>query len=144
MSRTTSSRCRPRRQPGCRILASNSAPDMAIRPPRRSRSLDTDDRDLDDRLLTCLYSSNYDAVTRFVGGLVSDSAQRDDIVQETFVRAWRNIDRIDFDTGNPRSLLFTIAQNIMIDQWRSQRRRGEILVDRDVTVASPDSVNKAM
>ncbi len=117
---------------------------MAIRPSRRDRSVKVDDRDLGDRLLTCLYSSNYDAVTRFVGGLVSDSAQRDDIVQETFVRAWRNIDRIDFDTGNPRSFLFTIAQNIMIDQWRSQRRRGEILVDRDVTVATPDSVNKAM
>jgi RNA polymerase sigma-70 factor, ECF subfamily len=117
---------------------------MAIRHPRRARSVKAADRELDDRLLTLLYASHFDAVTCFVAGLVADAAQRDDIVQETFVRAWRNIDRIDFDAGNPRSFLFTVAQNIMVDQWRSQRRRGEVLVGGEVAVPTPDSVNKAL
>jgi len=89
---------------------------VAFPHPRRAKSVRAADRELDDQLLTLLYASHFDAVTRFVAGLVADAAQRDDIVQETFVRAWRNIGRIDFDTGNPRSFLFTIAQNIMVDE----------------------------
>jgi RNA polymerase sigma-70 factor (ECF subfamily) len=117
---------------------------MAIRRLRRARSVQEADRDLDDRLLTVLYAGHSDAVRRFVAGRVVDAQQREDVVQETFVRAWRNIDRIDVDNGNPRSFLFTIAQNVVVDQWRSQRRRGETLVDRDVAVTTTDSVEKAL
>ena len=117
---------------------------MGIRRPRRAQSAEEAERDLGERLLTSLYSRHADAVRRFVAGHVVDAAQREDIVQETFVRAWRTIDRIDVDNGNPRSFLLTIAHNVVVDQWRSQQRRGEILVDEDVAVSTADSVNKAL
>lgn len=91
-----------------------------------------------------LYSAHADPVRRFVGGHVADAQARDDIVQETFVRAWRNIDRIDVENGNPRSFLFTTAHNLMVDQWRSQSRRREVLVDTEMTVPTTDAVNKSL
>ncbi len=117
---------------------------MPIRRPRRRPSTEPADRGLDDQLLTILYSAHADPVRRFVGGHVADAQARDDIVQETFVRAWRNIDRIDVENGNPRSFLFTTAHNLMVDQWRSQSRHREVLVDTEMTVPTTDAVNKSL
>lgn len=53
-----------------------------------------------------------------------DRARAEDIVQETLVRAWRNLDRID--TGGGRSVrpwLFTVAQHIAVDAHRARRAR---------------------
>jgi RNA polymerase sigma-70 factor (ECF subfamily) len=117
---------------------------VPIRRPRRRPSTEPADRGLDDQLLTILYSAHADPVRRFVGGHVADAQARDDIVQETFVRAWRNIDRIDVENGNPRSFLFTTAHNLMVDQWRSQSRHREVLVDTEMTVPTTDAVNKSL
>jgi len=116
---------------------------MPIRPRHRS-STKRADREVDDHLLNMLYFAHADAVRRFVASHVSDAQTRDDIVQETFVRAWRNIDRIDVENGNPRSFLFTTAHHLMVDQWRSQSRRGEVLTDTELTVPTADAVNKSL
>jgi RNA polymerase sigma-70 factor (ECF subfamily) len=91
-----------------------------------------------------LYSAHADAVRRFVAGYVADSQHREDIVQETFVRAWKNIDRIDIDRGNPRSFLFSIAHNAVVDQWRARSRRPEVLTDDDATIATADGVDASL
>lgn len=116
---------------------------MPIR-PRHQPSTKLADRELDDRLLTMLYSAHADALRRFVAGHVADAQARDDIVQETFVRAWRNIGRIDVENGNPRSFLFTTAHNLMVDQWRSRSRRGEVFTETELTVPTADTVNKSL
>jgi RNA polymerase sigma-70 factor (ECF subfamily) len=91
-----------------------------------------------------LYSAHADAVRRFVAGYVADSQTRDDIVQETFVRAWKNIDRIDIERGNPRSFLFSIAHNAVVDQWRARSRRPEVLTDEDAITTTADGVDAAL
>ncbi|MBP2454799.1 RNA polymerase sigma-70 factor (ECF subfamily) [Mycolicibacterium lutetiense] len=93
--------------------------------------------------MTTLYTVHGDAVRRFVAGHVVDVQHREDVVQETFARAWKNIDQIDTD-GNPRSFLFTVARNVIVDQWRRRSRRGEVLVDTDMAVPSADAVNKSL
>ncbi len=50
----------------------------------------------------------------------SDDAQ--DLVQETFIRAWRFIDRFDPLVGNARNWLFKILMNVHIDYRRRQCR----------------------
>lgn len=45
------------------------------------------------------------------------------VVQETLLRAWRNIDKIDSDRTTTRSYLFTIARNVLTDGWRAESRR---------------------
>lgn len=50
----------------------------------------------------------------------SDDAQ--DLVQETFIRAWRFVERFDPDAGSARAWLFKILMNVHIDYRRRQRR----------------------
>lgn len=53
-----------------------------------------------------------------------DRTRAEDIVQETLVRAWRNLDRIDPDGDRPvRPWLFTVAQHLAVDAHRARRAR---------------------
>ena len=57
-----------------------------------------------------------------------DRARAEDVVQETLLRAWRNHDRLDESRGSVRSWLFTVARNIVIDEWRTSRSQHEVAV----------------
>ena len=52
-----------------------------------------------------------------------DRSRAEDIVQETLVRAWRHLDRLDEDAGPVRPWLFTVAQHLAIDAHRARRAR---------------------
>ncbi len=54
-----------------------------------------------------------------------DRARAEDVVQETLLRAWRNRDVLDNPPPAVRGWLFTVARNIVIDEWRSRRARSE-------------------
>ncbi len=57
-----------------------------------------------------------------------DQERAQDVVQETMLRAWQHVDRLD-DTREPvRPWLFTVARNIVIDDWRRRRVRTEVSV----------------
>ncbi|GAA4413343.1 sigma-70 family RNA polymerase sigma factor [Fodinibacter luteus] len=57
-----------------------------------------------------------------------DHARAEDVVQETLLRAWRNHGRLDESRGSVRAWLFTVARNIVIDEWRTTRARSELSV----------------
>jgi RNA polymerase sigma-70 factor (ECF subfamily) len=73
-----------------------------------------------------------------------DRARADDIVQETLLRAWRNLDRLDESQGSVRSWLFTVARNIVIDEWRSSRSRAEQLYADVPDSAHPDRTDQLL
>ncbi|SOC47912.1 RNA polymerase sigma-70 factor, ECF subfamily [Blastococcus aggregatus] len=52
-----------------------------------------------------------------------DRGRAEDIVQETLLRAWRNLDRLDSDTRPVRPWLFTVAQHLAVDARRARRAR---------------------
>ncbi len=54
-----------------------------------------------------------------------DHAHAEDVLQETLLRAYRNHGRLEEARGSVRAWLFTVARNIVIDDWRSQRRHRE-------------------
>lgn len=49
-------------------------------------------------------------------------------MQETLLRAWRNHDRLEESRGSVRAWLFTVARNIVIDEWRTKRSQSELSV----------------
>ncbi len=59
----------------------------------------------------------------------NDRTHAEDVAQETLLRAWRNAAVLEESRGSVRSWLFTVARNIVIDEWRSKRTRSEILTD---------------
>jgi RNA polymerase sigma-70 factor, ECF subfamily len=77
-----------------------------------------------DESVQSLYSQHAAALLSFVLRLVGGDRQTaEDIVQETFLRAWRSAGRLD-DTGpSVRPWLFTVARHIVIDQHRRRSAR---------------------
>lgn len=79
----------------------------------------------DEELMRALYRDHAGPLLGFVLRLVAGDRQRaEDVVQETLVRAWRNIHRLDPDTaGSLRPWLVTVARRIVIDGHRSSMAR---------------------
>ncbi len=66
------------------------------------------------------------ALWRFALTLTGGDRQRaEDVVQETLLRAWRDRSILDSPSPAVRAWLFTVARNIVIDQWRSRRSHPE-------------------
>ena len=55
----------------------------------------------------------------------NDRARAEDVAQETLLRAWRNAGVLTESRGSVRSWLFTVARNIVIDEWRTRRAQRE-------------------
>ena len=72
-----------------------------------------------DEMVTLLPS-----LRAFARSLVTDHARADDLVQETVLKAWSNIDK--FKTGtNLRAWLFTILRNTFYSDYRKKKREVE-------------------
>jgi RNA polymerase sigma-70 factor (ECF subfamily) len=83
----------------------------------------------DDAELRRLHDAHAGAVWRYVVHLTGDRAAADDTVQETLLRAWRDPRILKQDPSTTRSWLFTVARHLVIDDYRSARRRHELTVD---------------
>lgn len=69
--------------------------------------------------LESLYQEHGRALLLWARRAVGDHQQAEDLVQETFARAWAKADRFDPERGSPRAWLFGIARNLLIDGWRA-------------------------
>jgi RNA polymerase sigma-70 factor, ECF subfamily len=68
------------------------------------------------------------ALFRYVVGLTHDRMRAEDVVQETLLRAWQHPEVINDPRRSARAWLFTVARNIVVDEWRSARFRREFEV----------------
>lgn len=73
----------------------------------------------DENGLRAAYQTYGAEVYRFVLRGLGDTGAAQDVTQETFVKAWRHADRFDPAVGSPRTWLFGIARNTMIDHARA-------------------------
>jgi len=81
-------------------------------------------------LLHELHKQHAGALWSYALRLTGDRGRAQDVVQETLVRAWRNPEILDPECDSQRSWLYTVARNIVIDEWRTTRRHPEIVTDR--------------
>lgn len=85
----------------------------------------------DDDLIRALHTDHGDALFAFAVRLCNGDRQRaEDLVQETFLRAWRHPEVLRPERGSVRAWLFTTARHLAIDAWRRRTTRvGEVITD---------------
>jgi RNA polymerase sigma-70 factor (ECF subfamily) len=80
-------------------------------------------------LMQELHDEHAGALWRFALRLVDgDRTRAEDVVQETMLRAWRHRTILESTTPALRAWLYTVARNIVIDEWRSRRSQMETSV----------------
>jgi RNA polymerase sigma-70 factor, ECF subfamily len=88
-----------------------------IEMPLRSKSVTAIDIDLEGEL-----KAHRRELTGFCYRMLGSGAEAEDAVQETYVRAWKAIDRFE-GRSSVRSWLYRIANNVCIDMHRAPQRR---------------------
>jgi len=74
----------------------------------------------DAAVFTRLFDAHRDAVHAYFLGRVADPELARDLVQETFLRAWRRLSEVGrLPADRQRAWLFTVARNLAIDSYRA-------------------------
>ena len=80
-------------------------------------------RRIDSRDLSALKAAHEAPLLGYVERLTGDYQQAEDIVQETFVRAWRAAPALASRDGSLRPWLYRVARNLATDLHRAHRAR---------------------
>jgi len=89
-------------------------------PPRRGVPAPLLDREEGVR---AAYAAHGEEIYRLAMRGLRDTGAAQDVVQETFLRAWRARDRYDASRASLRTWLFEIARNVVIDTQRARTAR---------------------
>jgi RNA polymerase sigma-70 factor, ECF subfamily len=97
--------------------------------------------ELDVENASVLFKGDYQRIFRYIMSMVRDTAEAEDLTQETFLRAYRRHDSLR-DEGAQTTWLYRIATNVCLDRLRQYSRRApnESETDLDqVDLADPDT-----
>jgi RNA polymerase sigma-70 factor, ECF subfamily len=92
-----------------------------------------------DAAIRQLYSHYASALHAHVEQFCPDRASADDIVQETFIRAWRHLPQLSADDRPIRPWLYRVARNLLIDANRAERARPVTVQEQPAAEAGTDS-----
>ena len=92
-----------------------------------------------DAAIRQLHSQYAPALHRYAERFCPDRASADDIVQETFIRAWRHLPQLRTDDRLIRPWLFRVARNLLTDANRAARARPRIVPGDATGEAGTDS-----
>jgi RNA polymerase sigma-70 factor (ECF subfamily) len=110
---------------------------MAIR--RQSRASDSE-----EEFVRALYAEHGPALGGYVTRMTGDPQRSEDIVQETFLRAWRKAGSLDGGTASLRSWLFTVAHNLAVDDHRARASRAEDTAAELIDVPVSGQLDRAL
>lgn len=77
-----------------------------------------------------------DYVFSVVFRLLNEEHVSEDIVQETFIKAWQKINRYSFDKGKFTTWLYVIATRLALDYLRGKRQNVPLDYDNDISSES--------
>jgi RNA polymerase sigma-70 factor (ECF subfamily) len=114
------------------------------------RAVETSDAELvhrvslgDTAALEALYTRYARVVYSFAMRIVLDPMLAEEVLQEVFVRTWRQADRFQRSRGNFASWLLSITHNLAIDEIRKRQRRPQKSDSVDVSDALFGLVDEA-
>ena len=88
-----------------------------------------------------IFQGDYTRIFRYIMNMVHDTAEAEDLTQETFLRAYRRRDSLR-DAGAQTAWLYRIATHVCLDRLRQYARRDPLESEADldeVDVAEPDT-----
>ncbi|MFJ9558869.1 sigma-70 family RNA polymerase sigma factor [Streptomyces fuscichromogenes] len=68
-----------------------------------------------------------DGLVSYAEKMLGDHGLAEDVVQETIIRAWRNMDRLLGMEGSVKGWLFTVTRHLVVDWVRKPHTRREIV-----------------
>lgn len=74
----------------------------------------------DERAFTAMYDMYSKSLYAVIANLIKDSDEAEDVLQETFVKIWKNIDSYNDSKGRFYTWILNIARNTAIDKLRSK------------------------
>jgi RNA polymerase sigma-70 factor (ECF subfamily) len=99
----------------------------------------------DAELLRALHDEHAAALWGFVLHLTGGDRNRaEDVVQETLFRAWRRPVVLAQRDSSARGWLFTVARNIVVDDWRAGQRRPTTSSELVAEPLEPDATDTAV
>jgi len=96
-----------------------------------------------------IYDEHHQALHAYFFGRTGDPETALDLLQETFLRAWRNVETLsEFGANRRRYWLFTVAKNLLTDHYRRAATRAaaeeELVRDPERFVARPEEPGKRL
>ncbi len=92
-----------------------------------------------EAVMTALYDQYAAVLYGILLRIVKDEAVAQDVLQDAFVKIWRNGARYDASKGTLFTWMLNIARNTGIDYLRSKQHRAEIQTDSlDVSMSGAD------
>lgn len=73
-----------------------------------------------DRSFTLLYDNYSKSLYGIIFNLIKDKEEAEDVLQEVFVKIWKNIDTYNTSKGRLYTWMLNIARNTSIDKLRSK------------------------
>jgi len=80
-----------------------------------------------NKRLTALYQAYREPVLRFFGGRLRSREQAEELTQDAFIKLMGLLEKSE--VKNPRAALFTIANNLLIDTYRGQQVRKDVMAE---------------
>ncbi len=74
----------------------------------------------DERAFTVLYNCYSKSLFAVINGMLNNIETAEDVLQETFIKIWKNIDQYDTKKGRLYTWMINIARNTAIDKQRSK------------------------
>ncbi len=74
----------------------------------------------DDRSFTLLYDNYSKSLYGVIFTLIKDREEAEDVLQEVFIKIWKNIDSYNESKGRLYTWMLNIARNTSIDKLRSK------------------------
>jgi RNA polymerase sigma-70 factor, ECF subfamily len=87
------------------------------------------------------FQGDYHRILRYIMSMVHDTAEAEDLTQETFLRAYQHRDSLR-EEGAQTAWLYRIATHVCLDRLRQVARRSPLEADTDldeVDLAEPDA-----
>jgi len=88
-----------------------------------------------------IFEGDYQRIYRYIMSMVHDTAEAEDLTQDTFLRAYRRRETLR-DEGAQTTWLYRIATNVCLDRLRQYARRNPMESETDLDqmeVAEPDT-----